>query len=251
MAQAVGCGNNGLPRSLLANRGWPAAVFPRAKPAPARLFRRVIRCRTESGCQTCRRLSDVGRASQGGEPPKQVAEKIKQVRKLADAEGRTVRFGIRLHVIVRETDGEAWEEAERLLKDVDDETIAKAQKVFSRFDSEGQRRMVALHREDWNSLEVSPNLWAGIGLVRGGAGTVLVGSPESVAERILEYTELGIETFILSGYPHLEEAYRTAELLFPHLPLEKVTVREVNLSWGHFGEIVANDHPPERKEIVG
>jgi alkanesulfonate monooxygenase len=67
-------------------------------------------------------------------------------------------------------------------------------------------------------LEVSPNLWAGVGLVRGGAGTALVGDPETVAARIREYADLGIDTFILSGYPHLEEAYYVADLLFPLLP---------------------------------
>jgi len=68
-------------------------------------------------------------------------------------------------------------------------------------------------------LESSPNLWAGIGLVRGGAGTALVGDPETVAARIQEYADLGIDTFIFSGYPHLEESIRFAELVFPLLPL--------------------------------
>ena len=71
-----------------------------------------------------------------------------------------------------------------------------------------------------DKLEVSPNLWAGVGLVRGGAGTALVGDPETVAARMREYMALGIDTFILSGYPHLEEAYRFAELVFPLLPLK-------------------------------
>lgn len=56
--------------------------------------------------------------------------------------------------------------------------------------------------------------------MRGGAGTALVGDPETVAVRMLEYANLGIDTFVFSGYPHLEEAYRVAELLFPHLPLQ-------------------------------
>ncbi len=81
--------------------------------------------------------------------------------------------------------------------------------------------MAALHGGDRNRLEVSPNLWAGVGLVRGGAGTALVGDPETVATRIREYADLGIDTFILSGFPHLEEAYRVAELLFPLLGLSQ------------------------------
>ena len=73
-----------------------------------------------------------------GEPPEQVKEKIEEVRKLAEEKGRTVRFGIRLHVIVRETEEEAWEEAERLIQYVDNETIELAQKTFARYDSVGQ-----------------------------------------------------------------------------------------------------------------
>ncbi|WP_017729254.1 FMNH2-dependent alkanesulfonate monooxygenase [Halalkalibacterium ligniniphilum] len=152
-----------------------------------------------------------------GEPPSQVAEKIAKVKEVAQKTGRTVRFGIRLHVIVRETEEEAWTEAENLISQLTDSDIAAAQKVFQRFDSVGQRRMTELNNGSRESLEISPNLWAGVGLVRGGAGTALVGSAHSVAERIREYESLGIDTFILSGYPHLEEAYRVAELLFPLL----------------------------------
>jgi alkanesulfonate monooxygenase len=66
-------------------------------------------------------------------------------------------------------------------------------------------------------LEIYPNLWAGVGLVRGGAGTALVGSHEEVADRIEEYAELGIEEFVFSGYPHLEEAYWFGEGVLPVL----------------------------------
>jgi alkanesulfonate monooxygenase len=155
-----------------------------------------------------------------GEPPAQVAEKIARVRKLAAEKGRTVRFGIRLHVIVRETNEEAWRDANDLIKYIDRETVERAQKGLAKFDSEGQRRMASLVQGGGPNLEVAPNLWAGIGLVRSGAGTALVGDAETVAQRMLEYGDLGIESFILSGYPHLEEAYRVAELLFPLLPID-------------------------------
>ena len=161
-----------------------------------------------------------------GEPPAAVAEKIAQVRTRAEARGRNMRFGIRLHLIVRETDAEAWTAADRLISKLSDETIAKTQKFMAEAtDSEGQRRMMALHRGRRDALEVSPNLWAGVGLMRGGAGTALVGSPETVAERLREYQALGIDTVIGSGYPHLEEAYRVAELLFPALGLDNVMAR--------------------------
>ncbi|MEU9591408.1 LLM class flavin-dependent oxidoreductase [Streptomyces sp. NPDC048219] len=152
-----------------------------------------------------------------GEPPAQVAEKIARVRELAAKEGRTLRFGIRLHVITRDTSAQAWAEAERLLSGFDPETVRTVQEGLARSESEGQRRMLALHGGARDGLEIHPNLWAGIGLVRGGAGTALVGGHEEVAERIEEYASLGIEEFVLSGYPHLEEAYWFGEGVLPRL----------------------------------
>lgn len=153
-----------------------------------------------------------------GEPPAQVAEKITAARARAAARGRRLRFGIRLHFIVRETEAEAWEAADRLISRVTDDQIERAQARFLKeMDSVGQRRMAELHGGRRDRLLVAPNLWAGVGLVRGGAGTALVGTPEQVAERLREYQAIGIDTVIGSGYPHLEEAYRVAELLFPVL----------------------------------
>ena len=185
-----------------------------------------------------------------GEPPEQVAQKIQEVRQLAEEQGKTVRFGIRLHVIVRETTSEAWDAANQLIKYVDEEAIATAQKAFSRADSEGQQRMSQLHSGSREALEISPNLWAGVGLVRGGAGTALVGDPDTVAQRMLEYQELGIENFIFSGYPHLEEAYRVAELLFPRLPLESQPAPLTTHIMSPFGEIVANENFPKPLEAA-
>ncbi len=182
-----------------------------------------------------------------GEPPHLVKEKIEQVRAKAAAKGRSVRFGIRLHVIVRETNEEAWQAANRLIANLDDETIQKAQAAFARTDSVGQHRMAALHGGNRNKLEISPNLWAGVGLVRSGAGTALVGDGPTVAARMQEYADLGIDTFIFSGYPHLEEAYRVSELLFPHLDLatadQDTTVKRAIEARG---ELVAHDFAPKR-----
>ncbi len=183
-----------------------------------------------------------------GEPPAAVAEKVRDIRRRAAELGRTVRFGIRLHVIVRRTRSEAWDAASELISYLDDSAIAAAQKSFARFDSEGQRRMSNLHNGKRDNLEVSPDLWAGVGLVRGGAGTALVGDGDTVANRMLEYRELGIETFILSGYPHLEEAYRTAELLFPKLPLERSTFSPEGNLTGPFGEMIGNDILPSQAQ---
>ncbi len=152
-----------------------------------------------------------------GEPPEAVAAKLDAVREAAELEGRELGFGIRLHAITRDTAEEAWAVADRMLANLSDEQIAKAQSIQSVSESEGQRRMTELHGGRTDHLEVAPNLWAGIGLVRGGAGTALVGSHEEVADRIAEYHDLGIDEFILSGYPHLEEAYRVGEGLIPVL----------------------------------
>ncbi len=155
-----------------------------------------------------------------GEPIHQVAEQIAKVKRYAEEHNRKVRFGIRLHIIVRETERQAWDAANDLIKYVDEKAINSAQALMSSSQATGQHRMQALHKGSKEHLEISPNLWAGVGLVRGGAGTALVGDPDTIAQRMQEYVDLGIESFIFSGYPHLEEAYRTAELLFPKLPKE-------------------------------
>jgi alkanesulfonate monooxygenase len=147
-----------------------------------------------------------------GEPPDAVAAKLDAVRALTD---RRLTYGIRLHVITRDTADEAWAAARALLDRVPEAAVTAARERFARTESEGQRRMGQLAGGD--SLEVSPNLWAGFGLVRPGAGTALVGSHAEVAERLTEYHALGIDHFILSGQPHLEEAYRFGEGVLPLL----------------------------------
>ena len=157
-----------------------------------------------------------------GEPPAQVADKIAWIRGLAEAEGRTMRFGIRLHVITRDTEEEAWAVAGALLDRLDPDEVKRAQEILGATESAGQDRMLSLHESYRSSgragdLEIYPNLWAGVGLVRGGAGTALVGSHGQVADLIEEYAGLGISEFIMSGYPHLEEAYWFGEGVLPEL----------------------------------
>lgn len=152
-----------------------------------------------------------------GEPVDQVKAKIESIRARAAAVGRSIRFGVRLHVIARETESEAWQEAARLISKIKPEDIERAQAKLGNLESVGQARMQSLHQGDPEKLVIAPNLWAGIGLVRGNAGTALVGSGEAIAERLKEYQALGVDTFVLSGYPHLEEAYHFAEHVFPHL----------------------------------
>jgi alkanesulfonate monooxygenase len=157
-----------------------------------------------------------------GEPPGQAGEKIAWVRGLAEEHGRKLRFGMRLHVITRDRAQDAWAEAGRLLSLVSADDLASTQQAIAISDSVGQRRQQALlakYRDsgDPQDLEIHPALWAGIALVRGGAGTAMVGSHDQVADLIEEYAALGIEEFIFSGYPHLEEAYWFGEGVLPEL----------------------------------
>ncbi|MEZ0297935.1 MAG: LLM class flavin-dependent oxidoreductase [Candidatus Methylacidiphilales bacterium] len=158
-----------------------------------------------------------------GEPPPQAGEKIREVQALAAAQGRKLRFGLRIYVIVRETNEEAWAAAQYLYDRIDKDTVDNTRRIAELSKSTGQERMSALSfrngelPKDARALEVYPDIWAGIGLTRIGPGTAIVGDPETVAARIREYESYGFDVFILSGYPLLEEAYRFSELVLPLL----------------------------------
>ena len=158
-----------------------------------------------------------------GEPPEQVAEKLEWMRSLAREQGRTLRFGLRVHTLSRDTSEEAWRHAQWLLDGIDPETIAAAQARLAASESTGQARMLALRdgRTSYTARRASsrspPACGPGVGLVRGGAGTALVGSHDEVADKLAEYHALGIDEFILSGYPHVEEAWWFGEGVMPRL----------------------------------
>lgn len=167
-----------------------------------------------------------------GEHPDKVADKISRVAARAAEYGRTLEYGIRLHVISRDTEEEAWAEAQKLYDSLDPATVARAQAGLRTSQSEGQRRMSEIHGRgsafrvggDARDLEFAPGLWSGVGLVRGGAGTALVGSHDQVAETIDGFRAAGIRHFVLSGYPHLEESFRVGEGTVPALLRRGVTV---------------------------
>jgi alkanesulfonate monooxygenase len=157
-----------------------------------------------------------------GEPPALVAEKIAWMRELAAAQGRTLRFGLRVHTLSRDTSEDAWRHAQHLLDELDPASIEAAQATLRQSESTGQQRMLALRRRtsgfsSAHDLEVHPGLWTGVGLVRGGAGTSLVGSHDEVADLIEQYVDVGISELVLSGYPHVEEAWWFAEGVVPRL----------------------------------
>jgi len=152
-----------------------------------------------------------------GDSPPSVGEQVELMRGMAAEHGRSPRFGVRLHIVARETSAEAWTAADALLEDVSDEHIAKAQRKLAEQTSVGQERMASLHGGSRDNLTFYPNVWAGFGLLRSGAGTAIVGSYEEVAERIAEYHSFGIDEFIFSGYPHDEEALVFGESVAPIL----------------------------------
>jgi alkanesulfonate monooxygenase len=161
-----------------------------------------------------------------GEHPQHLAERVARLRAMATAEGRQLRFGVRLHVISRDRSADAWAETDRLLAAMPEQAVQAAQRAYATTESVGQRRMAALHGGRRDRLVIAPNLWAGFGLVRGGAGTALVGSHDEVAERIVEYHDLGFDHVILSGQPHVEEAFWFGEGVIPRLRAAGVLAEE-------------------------
>jgi alkanesulfonate monooxygenase len=152
-----------------------------------------------------------------GEPPPQIGVHFDRAGDLAAEHGRRLRFGVRIHVVARPTAEEAWRAAEALLADADPGAIKAVQDSLQNSSATGQRRMAQLHGGSRDGLEIYPNVWAGVGLLRGGAGTALVGSYQEVADRMAEYVRAGVDEFILSGYPHVEEAYWFADGVIPLL----------------------------------
>jgi alkanesulfonate monooxygenase len=131
--------------------------------------------------------------------------------------GRTLKFGYRVHVVVRETEEEARDAASHLISAVDAATgdAIRARSLDST--SAGVRRQAELRATAHEDGFVEPSLWTGIGKARSGCGAAIVGTPQQVIEKIQRYQALGIESFIFSGYPHVDEAKRFAELVLPHL----------------------------------
>lgn len=148
----------------------------------------------------------------------QIAEMERLRRELKREKGidRPLRYGLRAQVLVRETEEEAWNEARAIVSKIDREALEQSQQRFSGTDATNQKRQNELReRSRANDYVVGPNLWAGLSLVRGGGSMLLVGTPEQLSDRLLEFVDVGISSFILSGYPNLEEAEITGELLLP------------------------------------
>ena len=170
-----------------------------------------------------------------GETPNQIGAKVDLVKARAEKLGRELEYGIRLYVIVRDTDEEAWAAAADLYGRMDERAIAANQRFVGKTDSVGQQRMTAMHGgqkpENLRDLEIAPNLWAGIGLVRPGPGTAIVGSPDTVIRTLEAYKKAGVNTFILSGMPLLEEAFRFGEKVLPRLDVSREVSAAKQFTW--------------------
>ncbi|OXM87422.1 LLM class flavin-dependent oxidoreductase [Paenibacillus rigui] len=148
-----------------------------------------------------------------GEPHEWIREQIAEIDairaeyKAETGSDRELRYGLRAQVLVRATEEEAWAAAWDTISKVSPEAIEKAQEAFAKTDATNQRRQNELREQSKNDkFVVGPNLWTGLSIVRSGGAILIVGTAEQVADRLVEYAELGVSTFILSGYPHLEEA---------------------------------------------
>ncbi|NRA07352.1 MAG: LLM class flavin-dependent oxidoreductase [Myxococcales bacterium] len=153
-----------------------------------------------------------------------VAATVTEMRERAQQAGRVLRYGLRSHVIVRESEREARHAAAQLVSRLDDVEGERIRARSLDSTSEGVQRQAWLREQSDADGYVEPGLWTGIGRARSGAGAALVGDPEQVAAKLQAYREVGIDAFILSGYPHLEECKRVARLLLPrieHAPLPR------------------------------
>ena len=154
-----------------------------------------------------------------------VAAIISDMRARAARHGRELRFGYRVHVIVRETETEARMAAKRLVSRLDDETGRRIREQSLHVASTGQLRQGELRELADDEGFVEPNLWTGVNRARSGAGAAIVGDPDQVLAKLGEYADLGIEAFILSGYPHATECDLFARHVLPRLDHGPLLVR--------------------------
>ena len=151
------------------------------------------------------------------ETEEQLQGLMDNMKEKAAAYNRTVQFGLRVHVIVRETEAEARDYADNLLSklnlDLGTDIRNRAQDAASL----GVARQSQLREEADEKFYVEPNLWTGIGLARSGCGAALVGNPDQIAAKLQRYMDMGIRSFILSGYPHQQECELFAKHVLPRL----------------------------------
>ena len=152
-----------------------------------------------------------------GEPMAMIEARVRRMNELSLEFGRKVAYGLRTHVVVRETESQAMAAANHMISKIDPAVRENFVKSYSRLDSTGQTNQVKMlqHALERGDLMVEPNLWAGVGMARSGVGVAIVGDPQQVAAKIQSYVDIGIKNFIFSGYPHVDECRRFGELVMP------------------------------------
>ena len=154
-----------------------------------------------------------------------IAETITDMRARAHRYERELRFGLRIHIVVRETEGEARAAATKLISQLDDNAGEAIRQRSLDTKSVGVMRQSELRENADNEGYAETNLWTGIGLARSGAGAAIVGDPSQVIAKLEAYRDIGISAFILSGYPHMKECELVAKYVLPHIdhaPLKPV-----------------------------
>ncbi|AUC53081.1 alkanesulfonate monooxygenase [Sagittula sp. P11] len=151
------------------------------------------------------------------EPKDQIAERMKAVNAVAERYGRTLDYGLRVHVIVRDTEAEAREYAEHITSKLDDEMGRLIRERALDAGSLGVSHQARARELADQYGYVERHLWTGIGRARSGCGAAIVGSTDQVLSELEEYRRMGIRAFILSGYPHLDECRHFGSRVLPHL----------------------------------
>ncbi|SFH21538.1 alkanesulfonate monooxygenase [Palleronia marisminoris] len=151
------------------------------------------------------------------EPQEQLAERMRAVHAVAERYGRTLDYGLRVHVIVRDTEAEAREYADHLVAQLDDEYGRMIRERAHDSGSLGVSHQARARELADRFGYVEPHLWTGIGRARSGCGAALVGSADQVLSKLEDYRRMGIRAFILSGYPHIDECRQFGRLVLPEL----------------------------------
>lgn len=162
------------------------------------------------------------------ETENRLAETMGSMSEKAAGYGRKIDFGLRIHVIVRETEDDAKAAAGRLISRLDPDKGREIRNRSMDSQSAGMKRQDELRAQS-KDLFIEDHLWSGIGLARSGCGSAIVGDPDQVLAKLNRYMDMGIRSFILSGYPHLEECDLFAKYVLPRLPACRLNERQGRL----------------------
>jgi alkanesulfonate monooxygenase len=170
---------------------------------------------SEAGLNLCAEYCDV--YLMWPESEEKLKHLISKMTQKSNFYNRSVQFGLRVHVVVRETENEARKYADGLLSKLDLKLGEDIRNRAQDSKSLGVARQIQLRKESDNEFYIEPNLWTGIGLARSGCGAAIVGDPDQVIAKLKRYVDIGINSFILSGYPHRQECEIFAKLVLPKI----------------------------------